>query len=136
MRFVDTNILVYAAGLSLDDADKRSRAREILAESGLVVSVQVLREFYSQATRASRSDRLNPDDVLKFLEPILQMRVESLTPDVFRNGVSISRQYQISHWAGAILAAAQAAGCDELYTGDLNHDRDYGGIRAINPFLR
>lgn len=136
MRFVDTNILVYAAGLSLDDAGKRSRAREILAESGLVVSVQVLQEFYSQATRASRSDRLSPEDVLKFLEPILQMRVESLTPDVFRSGVSMSRQYKISYWDGAILAAARAAGCDKLYTEDLNHEQDYGGIQAINPFQR
>ncbi len=135
MTFVDTNILIYAVGLSVDDAAKRDRARRILAEPNLVVSVQVLQEFYSQATRVSRSNRLSPEDVMKFLEPILQMRVENLTPAVFRGGVSISRRYGISYWDGAIIAAALIAGCDKLYTENLSHEQTYGDIQVINPFL-
>ena len=42
MRFVDTNVLIYAVSPSAGEAGKRRRARELLREGGLAVSVQVL----------------------------------------------------------------------------------------------
>ena len=55
MRLVDTNVLIYAASPSAEDAEKRRRAQVLLREGGLAVSVQVLQEFYWQVTRASRA---------------------------------------------------------------------------------
>ena len=57
MRFVDTNVFLYAAISSLEDedADKRRRAREVMLEPDLALSVQVLQEFYHQATRPTRA---------------------------------------------------------------------------------
>ena len=71
MRFVDTNVLLYAASLLPEEADKRRSARALLVEPDLAVSVQVLQEFYHQATRPTRPGRLSHDDTLQFLEPIL-----------------------------------------------------------------
>jgi predicted nucleic acid-binding protein len=96
--------------------------------------VQVLQEFYHQATRATRRGRLSPADALNFLEPILMPRVPSVTPDVFRAGVALSRRFRLSYWDGAILAAARAAGCDAVYSEDLSSEQDYDGLRVINPF--
>ena len=41
----------------------------------------------------------------------------------------------LSLWDAMILAAAQASNARVLYTEDLNHGQDYGGVRAVNPFL-
>ena len=134
MRFVDTNVLLYAASSLPEDADKRSRARALLVEPDLAVSVQVLQEFYHQATRPTRPGRLSHDDALEFIEPFLSMRVQAVTLDVFQAGVSISRRFRLSYWDGAILAAARAAGCDAVYSEDMSSDQDYDGLRVVDPF--
>ena len=134
MRFVDTNVLLYAASSSLENADKASRALELLRKPDLAVSVQVLQEFYYQATRPTRPERLSHQDAMQFLEPILLMHGQTLTPDVFRAAVSISQRFMLSYWDGAILAAARAAGCDVVYSEDMSSEQDYDGLRVINPF--
>jgi predicted nucleic acid-binding protein len=58
VRFVDTNILLYAISRDSAEQDKAERASDILAERDLALSVQVLQEFYVQATRASRPDAI------------------------------------------------------------------------------
>ena len=134
MRFVDTNVLLYAASPISEEPRKRNRALEVLAERELAVSVQVLQEFYHQATRETRRGRLSPADALDFLEPILMLRVQSVTPEVFRDGAALSRRFRLSYWDGAILAAARACGCDIVYSEDLSGGQDYDGVRVINPF--
>ena len=62
------------------------------------------------------------------------LRVQSVTPDVFRDGAALSRRFRLSYWDGAILAAARACGCDIVYSEDLSGGQDYDGVRAINPF--
>ena len=134
MRFVDTNVLLYAASKVSEDASKRSRALEVLAEQDLAVSVQVLQEFYHQATRPTRPDRLSHDEALRFLEPLLPLRIQAVDLDVFREGVAISQRFRLSYWDGAILAAARACECEAVYSEDLSDGQDYAGIRVTNPF--
>jgi len=136
MRLVDTNVLLYAASILPEEEAKRLRARELLAERDLAVSVQVLQEFYHQATRATRPDRLSHDDAVRFLKPVLEMRVQAVTLGVFRDAVSIRRRFGLSYWDAAILAAARALGCDAVYSEDMSSEQDYGGIRVVNPFER
>ena len=66
MRFVDTNVLLHAVCKSRLEAKKRRRALELLREHDLAFSVQVFQEFYYQATRPTRPERLNHDDALAF----------------------------------------------------------------------
>lgn len=134
MRFVDTNVLLYAASILPEAEAKRLRARELLAKPNLAVSVQVLQEFYHQATRVTRPGRLSDDDAMRFLEPVLEMRVQSVTLGVFRDAVLTRRRFGLSYWDAAILAAARALGCDAVYSEDMSAEQDYGGIRVINPF--
>ena len=134
MRFVDTNVLLYAASLLPEEAGKRRRARALLAAPDLTVSVQVLQEFYHQTTRPTRPGRLSPEDALQFMEPLLLLPIQAVTLEVFRAGVSISQRFGLSYWDGAILAAARAAGCAVVYSEDLSPAQDYDGLRVINPF--
>ncbi len=134
MRFVDTNVLLYAASILPEEENKRLRARELLAEPNLAVSVQVLQEFYHQATRVTRPGRLSDDDAVRLLEPVLEMRVQAITLGVFRGAVSIRRRFGLSYWDAAILSAARTLGCDAVYSEDMSAEQDYGGIRVVNPF--
>lgn len=134
MRFVDTNVLLYAVSEDPAEAGKRDRARHVLNECDLAVSVQVLQEFYFQATRPTRVRRLSSESALRILEPILLFRIQAMTPDVFLDAVEISRRFQLSYWDAAIIAAAQVLGCEAIYTEDLNPGQRYGPVRALNPF--
>ncbi len=134
MRFVDTNVLLYAVSSLPEDGKKRRRARELLREQDLAVSVQVFQEFFHQATRHTRPERLSDADAIAFLGTLLKFRVQDLTLALFRDAVAISRRFKLSYWDGAILAAARATGCDVVYSEDLNDGQDYDGLRVVNPF--
>ena len=117
-----------------EEADKRRRAHDLLKESDLGISVQVLQEFYNQATRPTGPARLTSEEAMAFLEPLLRLPVQPVEVDIFIEGVAISRRFQLSYWDGAILAAARALGCDAVYSEDLSAEQDYDGLRVINPF--
>ena len=134
MRFVDTNVLLYAVSENPEEAGKRARAREVLAEPDLAASVQVLQEFFHQATRPTRTRSLSAYNALQFLEPILLFRIQTMTVDVFLEAIAISQRFQLSYWDGAILAAARTLGCDDVYSEDLSTEQDYDGLTVINPF--
>ncbi len=134
LRFVDTNVLLYAACDTPRDTDKRRRALGLLNEPDLALSVQVLQEFYHQATRRGQEGRLTPDQAMTFLERFRLLAIQEMTPAIFDHAVAISQRFQLSYWDGAILAAAKSLGCDAVYSEDLSSEQDYGGIRVINPF--
>ena len=102
----------------------------------MALSVQVLQEFYHQATRSTRPGRLTHADALAFLGTLLRFPIQAVTLDVFRAGVAISQRFGLSYWDGAILAAARALGCDAVYSEGLSSEQDYDGLRVINPFNR
>ncbi|MDE0553596.1 MAG: PIN domain-containing protein [Candidatus Poribacteria bacterium] len=135
MHFVDTNVLLYAVSALSEDTVKRHRALDLLDTADLALSVQVLQEFYHQATRPSRTGALTRAQALEFIESIGHFPVQDVTVDLFRAGAAISERFQLSYWDGAILAAAQALDCDVLYSEDLNAGQDYAGVRVVNPFI-
>ena len=65
--FLDTNVLLYAVSTTPAEASKRQLARYLLTEDDWTLSVQVLQEFYVQATRATRPDRLSLDDAVALM---------------------------------------------------------------------
>ena len=134
MRFVDTNVLLYAVSAESEQSGKRDRAIALLTESDLAISVQVLQEFYHQATRPGRPAALTPEQALSFIQSIDSFPVQPMTLEVFLAGVSISRRFGLSYWDGAILAAARAMGCEIVYSEDLSATQDYHGLRVANPF--
>lgn len=134
MRLVDTNILLYAVSASPKDAQKRRRARLLLDEPGLGLSVQVLQEFYYQATHSRRPERLTHEDAQEFLKTLSAFPVQAVTIEVFHTAVSIMKRFRLSYWDSAILAAARIMCCDAVYSEDMSTTQNYGGIFVINPF--
>lgn len=134
MRFVDTNILVYAVCGDDEDADKRRRAVELLSERELALSVQVLQEFYVQATRPSRPGAVTHDEAVAFIDSLHRFPVQAVTSPVMRAAFAICERFRLSYWDSAILAAARICGCEAVYSEDFAAEQDYDGLRVIDPF--
>lgn len=135
MRFLDTNVLLYAVSQAPAEISKRERALALLEYDDWVLSVQVLQEFYVQATRTTKVDRLPPQHAAALIESWLRFRVLEITASILTSAVQSSVRYQISYWDAAILEAARAAGCNQVYSEDLSAGRSYGGIQIVNPFI-
>jgi predicted nucleic acid-binding protein len=132
--FVDTNVLLYAVSRASEDRDKAAVARSLLRRRDLVVSVQVLQEFYVQATRASRPDRLRHDQAVRLVESFCRYPVQELTLAILRAAFVTRARWGLSYWDAAILEAARSSGCEVVLSEDLSEQQDYGGIRVENPF--
>jgi predicted nucleic acid-binding protein len=131
--FLDTNILLYAASRNLADLEKKKIAIDLMAEKQCGLSVQVLQEFYTVATRKA-DFRMTPDKALEWVENLEAFPCLSTDIGLVKTAVETSVRYRTSYWDGAILAAARAMGAPVLYTEDLNHGQNYGGVRVCNPF--
>ena len=132
---LDTNILLYAISSSPDEAGKRHIARELLSGADWGLSIQVLQEFYVNATRGATpamSHALAEAAIRQFLLRPLAINDAAL----MLNALDIKQHYQLSFWDAAILAAALALGASVVYSEDLNHGQDYAGVLVVNPFLK
>ena len=136
MRLLDTNVLLYAVGAAAEDAEKRGRALDLLAGRDLALSVQVLQEFYVQATRSSRAGALTHAEATAFIKALQRFPVQAITLEVMRAAFAIRERFGLSYWDSVILAAAHTRGCDAVYSEDLSAGQDYDGVRVINPFAR
>jgi predicted nucleic acid-binding protein len=104
VRFVDTNVLLYAVSRSPDERPKAAAALALLEADDLVLSVQVLQEFYVQVTRASRPDRLSHDQAVLLIESFrLRFPVQDITVPLLHAALATAARFRISYWDAAIV---------------------------------
>jgi predicted nucleic acid-binding protein len=102
--FFDTNVLLY---LLSKDAAKADLAEALLATCG-VVSVQVLNEFASVATRKMAMTIPEIREILSTIRAICVVR--SLDIETHDLGLEMAERYGFSIYDGLIVAAAVRAG--------------------------
>jgi predicted nucleic acid-binding protein len=134
LRFLDTNILLYSISRDPAEAAKRDRAIALIDADDNALSVQVLQEFYVQATRTTRSDALPHAIAAGLIRTWLRFKVQEITLPIMARALDIKAAHRLSYWDAAIVAAANALGCRELYSEDMAHGRDVEGTTIINPF--
>jgi predicted nucleic acid-binding protein len=127
--FFDTNVLVYLAS---GDATKADRAEAALADGG-AISVQVLNELANVARRKMQMSWAETHALLTMLRGLLT--VHPLTVEVHETGLGLAERYGLSTWDAMIAASALHAGCDTLWSEDMQHGMKLdGGLRIVNPF--
>jgi predicted nucleic acid-binding protein len=126
--FFDTNVLVYAQ----QPGAKGDRARALLAGGGRI-SVQVLNEFAVVCSRKLGQDWTGIgeaiDDALMLLDPPIP-----LTLALHEAARVLVRVHRMSFYDALIVAAAIEAGCDTLWSEDMQDGRIIGGLMIRNPF--
>jgi len=127
--FFDTNILVYAFASN----DPRSTRAESLIAQGGVIGVQVLNEFTNVTRRKLRWQWSQIEASLAVVEELFGP-VAPLTTAIHAKGVELARDRGLSVYDALIVAAAQDAGCQLLFSEDLQHGQKFGTLTVENPF--
>ena len=133
--FVDTNILIYAE--DRDAKGKHDVARSLIMDlwgsrEG-VVSVQVLQEFYVNVTKKLKKP-LTVAKAKGIIEEYLTWTVVDNTGRMVLDAIDLQRKAQLSFWDSLIVQAAIQAGCDRLYSEDMNAGQRFGPVTVVNPF--
>ncbi|HZY99543.1 MAG TPA: PIN domain-containing protein [Candidatus Baltobacteraceae bacterium] len=136
MNFIDTNILLYSVSADPQERSKRDVARSLLESDDCALSVQVLQEFYVQATRPTRDDRLSHELAVGLIETWMRFPIQDITLSVFAGALKIKEKHRLSYWDSAIVAAAQALGCERLYSEDFSHKSKFESVTVVDPFRR
>ena len=134
--FIDTNVLVYL--FDADSAEKQNRSREIIADedirSRIVISTQVLQEFYVAVTR-KLAVPLNIYDAEKAVVDLSALPVVQVDVSMILSAIKNSRHLNFSFWDSLIIESAISAGAKILYTEDLQHGQTIDELQIINPYL-
>ncbi len=132
--FLDTNILLYAVGINQGEESKQRIAEDLIAPMDWHISVQVIQEFFVNATRGGKKATLPDEAALAFVALWRQRPVQDMTLTIFDDAAALHQRHGFSYWDSAIIAAARAQGCDMLWTEDMDDGRIVDGIRIANPF--
>lgn len=131
--FFDTNILVYT-----DDADapaKCDRALDLWQEhrgqSLAVISIQVMQEYFSAATRKLRVD---PGIAIEKLMLFGRAHVVSPNADDVISAARLVVEHKLSFWDAMIVQMAIQAGCEVLFSEHMQAGRWFAGVQVVNPF--
>jgi predicted nucleic acid-binding protein len=135
-HFIDTNIFVY----SFDDRQPAKKERsmtliqEALASGGGVISTQVVQEFLNIATQKFAVP-LKTEDAGNYLRLVLNPLCQ-VYPSLalYESCLEIRAEAKYSFYDSLILAAAVQAGCEVLYSEDLQDGQDVRGVRVVNPY--
>lgn len=132
--FIDTNVLIYAAGNAPDEKAKRTMAKAILERPDCALSIQVLHEFIAQSTRPKPRAGLSFELATDLVRAWRRFPIQEMTLSLLDQGLALFRQHRFSFWDSMIVAAALAQGCDILFTEDMQHGRIVEGLRIVDPF--
>jgi predicted nucleic acid-binding protein len=128
--FLDTSVLIYAYSAG----DPRLFVARRLIVSGGTISVQSLNEFVSIAVRKLKMPWPDVHRAVTILHRFCKP-VASLDVNLHLLGLRIAEERQLSLYDSMIIAAALIAGCDTLYSEDMQHGLVIDEILTItNPF--
>jgi predicted nucleic acid-binding protein len=134
--FFDTNVLVYCmdAGDPLRQARAIERLEQASAQGKVVLSAQVLQEFYAITTRKLRP-ALSPAEAREQVERLASFEVIGSSAASVLEATRLADRHQLQWWDALILEAALRAGADILVTEDGQHGQRFGRLSVENPFL-
>lgn len=138
---VDTNVLVYRYDPRFPEKQRRATdlLRQGIAEDALRLSHQALVEFVAAVTRPTTRNGpplLSPEDARREAEEMLaEFEVLYPTEALVRTALRGAAAYQLSWFDAHVWAYAEHYGLSEILSEDFEHDRLYGAVRAVNPFL-
>jgi len=126
--FLDSNIVLYAF-----TDDVRSGIAATLLAQGADLSVQVLNEFTNVARKKLGFDWSQIDEALKAIR-LLARAIHPIDLQSHAGAVVLAQRYGFSVYDALIVASAQIAKCEILYSEDLQHGQKIENLTILNPF--
>jgi predicted nucleic acid-binding protein len=136
---VDTNILVYRFDNRFPEKQKIATdiLRRGILENSVRVPHQAIVEFIAAVTRPLGGHVIFSliDALREAEELLLQFTVLYPNEAIVRNAIRGCAAYQLSWFDAHLWSYAEHYGLSEIITEDLQHERLYGTVRAVNPFV-
>jgi predicted nucleic acid-binding protein len=132
--FLDTNVLVYSD-------DPRDRTKQLTALDVInehlrlrtgVVSLQVLQEYFVTTTGKLR---LDVGLAKRRVEFFAKFQVAEPTVTDILAAIDMHRLHGFCYYDALVLRMAKQTGCRILLSEDMQHGRDFDGVKIVNPFL-
>ena len=134
--FFDTNVLVYC--MDAGDPVRQARAIERFAraceQDTVVLSTQVLQEFYAITTRKLKPP-LPPHEAMAQVERLANFEVMGSSAASILESIRLTQRHRLQWWDALILEAALRSGADLLVTEDGQHGQRFGKLTLENPFI-
>jgi predicted nucleic acid-binding protein len=128
--FLDTNILVYA-----QQTGRKAEISQNLLDNGGTISALVLNELVNVLRKKEGRNFAEIAAVLDDIENALDP-ARPLTAQNCRSALTLAGEHGFSFYDALIVASAIEAGCDTLYSEDMQHGRTIGKLTIRNPFVK
>ncbi len=137
---VDTNVLVYRVDPRFPRKQRLAAGllRQGIVENSVRLPHQAIVEFVAAVSRPlpSGGSLLTPQEARREAEELLaQFEVLYPTEALLRTALQGAAAYQLSWFDAHLWAYAEHFGLPELYSEDFEHERLYGTVRVIDPFV-
>jgi predicted nucleic acid-binding protein len=136
---VDTNILVYRFDGRFPEKQKAATSllRRGIAEDSVRLPHQAIIEFVAAVTRPIRGHVIlkQPEALREAEEFLKQFTILYPNEAILRDALRGCAAYQLNWFDAHLWAYAEHYGLPELLSEDLQHDRLYGAVRVVNPFV-
>jgi predicted nucleic acid-binding protein len=134
--FVDSNVIIYS--LQHSDPRKQEIARHLIRDTsseGMTISFQVVSETLNALTQKFSPQMPADEAQTVFVEILRPLWRANPSPALYGRALVIKGRYGYSFYDSLIIAAALEAGCDRLFSEDLQHGQRIEGLTIVNPFL-
>ena len=133
VEFVDANVLVYAndGGAGAKHVKAMDLMELLIKERAGALSIQVLAEFYSVATRKLRRTSAEAE---AFIRDLGGWTIHCPAHADILKAAQLHRRYKLAWWDALILNSAIELGCSVLWTEDFSDGQRLGQVTVRNPF--
>ena len=133
VEFIDTNILIYAHDGSA--GPKHTASVDLLTrlfdDHNGALSVQILTEFYSAATKKLG---IKPEEAEEIVADLGGWTIHRPGHSDVVQASRLYRRHKLAWWDALVVHSAMELGCAILWTEDLSHGRRFGTVEIRNPF--
>jgi len=133
--FFDTNILVYA--YDKNEPEKREIAKQLIREhagnGNLVLSTQVMQEFYVTVTVVAKQS-LTKDVASEIVNDLAEFPLVQVNKDIIKLAMKRHQTKVFSFWDSLIVEVALQAKCSILLSEDMHDGFVIGRMTIHNPF--
>jgi predicted nucleic acid-binding protein len=134
LAFVDTNVWVYA--LTTADERRRQKAGDLLRSLDRPrINSQVLREFGRVVLQKHGVGEMAFRELVHAISQSCRLVPDTLAATFLAS--KLRERYRFGYWDSLIVAAALDAGCETLFTEDMQHGQMIEGrLTLVNPFVQ
>ncbi len=134
--FFDTNVLVYAFDKS--ESEKGAIAKGLIRDFGLegniVLSTQVLQEFYVTVTKAKKF-MLTKEKAEEVVNDFAEFPLVQVDWIIISRAMKRHQSDAFSFWDSLIVEAALQSGCSKLLSEDMHNGLMIDSLAISNPFV-